>query len=76
MTTKRRFRKRVDERAKEILNAREEAGKVAEGDEEKAHKAAETMLEESEERTFDPATADPDKDTVIRRSSDETTTKT
>ncbi len=62
----------VDERAEELERGGEGAEDL-EGRPDKARRAAEQILEESEERTFDPATADPDRDTVIRRSSDETT---
>lgn len=41
-------------------------------DMEAARRAARRILEESEERTFDPATLDPEADGVIRRSSSET----
>ncbi len=39
---------------------------------EAAEKVARRLLEESEERTNDPATMDPESDEVIRRSSRET----
>lgn len=37
-----------------------------------ARKAARRMIEDSEERTFDPATVDPRDDGVIRRTSSQT----
>ena len=47
-------------------------GDPAATDEESARRAARRMLEDSEERTFDPATRDPEQEGVIRRSSSET----
>lgn len=38
---------------------------------EAARVAARRSLEDSERRTFDPATLDPERDTVIRRDSEE-----
>ncbi len=62
----------VTERAKKIVDGQEDDGKVAEGDVNKAKRAADAILKDSEERTFDEATVDPDQDNVIRRSSEET----
>jgi hypothetical protein len=42
------------------------------GDTEAARRAARRMLEDSEARTNDPATTDPEHDGVIRRTSSET----
>lgn len=61
----------VEERAQELAHGGEDAEEL-EGRPEDAERAAERILDESEERTFDPATLDPERDTVIRRSSDET----
>lgn len=63
----------VTERAKKLVDGHEDDGKVAEGDANKAKRAADEILKDSEERTFDEATVDPDEDNVIRRSSEETT---
>lgn len=62
----------VTERAKKIVDGQEDDGKVADGDPDKAKRAADAILKDSEERTFDEATVDPDQDNVIRRSSEET----
>ena len=62
----------VEDRATGIAKGREDDAKVAGGDPERARRAAEAILEESEERTFDNATRDLDDDSVPRRSSDET----
>ena len=64
--------KQVGDRATGIGAGREDDDKVAEGDADKAKRAAEQILKESEERTFDNATVDPDDDSVPRRSSEET----
>lgn len=64
--------RRVDERARKIADGKEDDGKVAGGDDEAARKAAERILEESEERIFDNATVDQDDDSVPRRGSSET----
>ena len=60
---------RVKERAHGILAGRE--GHDIE-DPEVAEVAAERILEDSEARTFDPATVDPEHDGVPRRTSEET----
>ncbi len=62
----------VEHRARELEHGGEGA-EALEGDPDVAERAAETILEESEERTFEDATVDPEADTVVRRSSDETT---
>jgi hypothetical protein len=62
---------RVEMLAKKLLRGGEENG-LAAGDIESARKAARRILEDSEARTFDPATTDPENDEVIRRSSGET----
>ena len=62
----------VDDRATGITKGSEDDGKVAEGDPERARRAAAAILEESEERTFDNATVDLDDESVPRRSSEET----
>jgi hypothetical protein len=41
-------------------------------DAESAARASQRILEESEERTHDPATTNPESDDVIRRTSEET----
>ena len=63
----------VEERARKIADGQEDADKVAEGDKETARRAADAILDESEERTFDNATVDLDDDSVSRRRSEETT---
>jgi len=63
--------KRTDRRAKSLEHGGE--GHEVEGDPEAAERAAEAILEESEERTFDEAPRDPEDDSVPRRSSEETT---
>ena len=62
----------VEDRATGIAKGAEDDGKVAEGDPERARRAAEAILEESEERTFDNATRDLEDESVPRRSSEET----
>jgi hypothetical protein len=64
----------VEERARELEYGGEGVEDI-EGDADKAERAAERMLEESEGRTFDPATVDPKDDSVIRRGSEETAAK-
>jgi hypothetical protein len=61
----------VDSRAKSLEHGGEGHEDI-EGDPEAAEKAAEAMLEESEERTFDRAPRDPEDESVPRRTSDET----
>ena len=64
----------VEQRARELAEGGEGVEDL-EGDPDKAERAAEQILKESEERTFDPATVDPDDDSVIRRDADETAAK-
>ncbi len=64
--------RQAEDRATGIGAGGEDDDKVAEGDADKAQRAAEQILKESEERTFDNATVDPDDDSVPRRSSEET----
>ena len=64
--------KQVDNRASGIAAGGEDNEVVADGDEDRAKTAAEQILEESEERTFDNATVDLEDDSVPRRSSEET----
>lgn len=62
----------VEDRARELLDGGGEgAERVVEDDPQAARVAARAILEESEERTFDPATIDPEDPSVIRRRSDE-----
>ena len=63
----------VEDRATGIAKGSEDDSKVAEGDAERARRASEQILRESEERTFDNATRDIDDDSVSRRKSGETT---
>ncbi len=62
-------RARSEERAAELLQGTE--GEVAD-DPAAAQLAARRILEDSEARVADPAARDPDDDSVIRRSSEET----
>ena len=62
---------RVEALAKKLLRSGDENG-LAAGDIEGARRAARRMLEDSEARTNDPATRDPEHDGVIRRTSSET----
>jgi hypothetical protein len=62
----------VEERARELIDGGDEGRAPVAGTTEEAQRAARRILEESEARTFDPATTDPTDDGVIRRSSDET----
>ena len=62
----------VEDRATGIAAGGEDDKTVAEGDAARAKRAAEAILQESEERTFDNATVDPDDDSVNRRKSEET----
>lgn len=64
--------RRVEERARKIVDGQEDDGKIAERDKQTAKRAADAILEESEERVFDNATVDVDDDSVSRRRSDET----
>ena len=60
----------VEDRARELTHGGEGHEDI-EGDESKAERAAEKILEDSEGRKFDPATVDPENDSVIRRKSEE-----
>ena len=62
----------VGDRATGIGAGGEDDDKVAQGDADKAQRAAEQILKESEERTFDNATRDLDNESVPRRPSEET----
>ena len=62
----------VKDRATGIGAGGEDDTKVAEADPDRAQRAAEAILKESEQRTFDNATVDIDDDSVSRRSSEET----
>jgi len=62
---------RVEALAKKLLRGGTENGLAAD-DIETARKVARRMLEDSEARTTDPATLDPEHDGIIRRSSGET----
>lgn len=62
----------VEDRARELVDGGGEGSeRVVEDDPQAARVAARAILEESEERTFDPATVDPEDASVIRRTSDE-----
>lgn len=61
----------VEDRARQLAEGGEGHEDI-EGDPSKAQKAAEQILRESEERTFDPAARDHEDDSVIRRDSEET----
>lgn len=64
--------RQIADRATGIGAGREDDDKVADGEADKAQRAAEQILKESEERTFDNATVDLEDDSVPRRSSEET----
>lgn len=74
MSDKRPSEEHVEERAQELAEGGEGVEDI-EGDPDKAERAADQILTESEERTFDPATVDPTDDSVIRRGSEETAAK-
>lgn len=59
--------------ARKLLRNPTEIG-IEPGDLDAACKVAQRMLEDSEERTNDPATTDHESDEVIRRTSSETST--
>jgi hypothetical protein len=63
---------KVSERARELLEGGDEGQRPE--NREAAEQMAARLLEDSEERTLDPAARDPEDDGVIRRSSDETAT--
>lgn len=67
------YEERVVMLAKKLLRSASENG-LEPGDIESACKVAQRMLEDSEARTNDPATTDPESDEVIRRTSAETST--
>lgn len=62
---------RVDQLARKLLRSASENG-LDPGDLEAARRQARRILEDSEARTRDPATTDPEHEGVIRRSSSET----
>lgn len=62
---------RVDQLARKLLRSASENG-LDPGDLEAARRQARRILEDSEARTNDPATLDPEHIDVIRRSSSET----
>jgi hypothetical protein len=64
--------RRVNERARELLRGGSEGRAPVAEDESEASLAARRILEESDERTSDPAATDPEDENVIRRSSEET----
>ncbi|MQA99998.1 MAG: hypothetical protein GEU78_06850 [Actinobacteria bacterium] len=74
MSEQRPSEEQVEERARELEHGGEGVEDI-EGDAAKAERAAERILEDSEGRTFDPATVDPEDDSVIRRNSEETAAK-
>ena len=61
----------VESLARKLLRNADENG-LAPDDIESARRVARRMLEDSEARTNDPATTDPELDDVIRRTSSET----
>ncbi|MFN2489802.1 MAG: hypothetical protein ABR529_08720 [Actinomycetota bacterium] len=63
---------RVEERARELLRGGEEGPAPVAEEEASARRAAERILEESEERSADEAVRDPEAEGVIRRGSDDT----
>jgi hypothetical protein len=65
-------REKVERRARELVDGGREATPPIAEDPETGRRAADRLLEESEDRTFDPAARDPEDDSVIRRSSEET----
>lgn len=62
---------RVEALAQKLLRNAAENG-LTPGDLEGARRMAQASLEDSEARTLDPATTDPESDEVIRRTSGET----
>ena len=72
MSSSRPSEEKVDARARQLEHGGEgHAG--LDDDPEASKRASQRILEESEERTSDPATTDPHSDDVIRRTSEETT---
>jgi hypothetical protein len=65
------YEDKVEKLALKLLRGGTENG-LAAGDIESARRAARRILEDSEARTFDPATVDPEDDGVIRRTANET----
>ena len=63
---------KVASRARELEHGGE-GHEGLDGDPKRAARASRRILEDSESRTRDPATTDPESDDVIRRSSEETT---
>lgn len=63
--------RQIDDRATGIGAGGEDDDKVADGDADKAHRAAKQILDESEQRTLDNATVDLEDDSVPRRTPDE-----
>lgn len=61
-----------DERVEKLARKLMRMGDPAAPDIESARRSARRMLEDSEERTLDPAARDPEDDGVIRRTSSET----
>lgn len=70
MTRERPPEDAIEKRAREIESGKGDDPEVT--DSESARRAAEAILDESEERVADPAARDPENDTVIRRDSEET----
>lgn len=64
--------KHIEDRARELAEGGSEGHEAVDGDPDAAARAARAILEESEERTADPAARDPEDDSVIRRDSQET----
>ncbi|MDQ5815224.1 MAG: hypothetical protein M3516_02860 [Actinomycetota bacterium] len=64
--------KHIDDRARELAEGGSEGHEALEDDSDAAARAARVILEESEERTADPAARDPEDDSVVRRDSPET----
>lgn len=67
------YEERVVTLARKLLRSPSENG-LEPGDIDAACKVAQRMLEDSEARTNDPSTTDPESDGVIRRTSSETST--
>lgn len=62
----------VEDRARELAEGGGEGHEPLEDDPDAAARAARAILEESQERTEDPATLDPEDGSVVRRDSEET----
>ncbi|HYY44834.1 MAG TPA: hypothetical protein VE975_06550 [Actinomycetota bacterium] len=71
MSGERPSEEHVRQRARELLHGGEDASEAVEGDADAARDVARVTLQESEERIFDPSARDPQRDDVIRRSSEE-----